>query len=195
MKPISGARELLGADVPAREETLVDRVYRRYWRSLCTYVRRKYGAGPPDPEEVAQAAFVRFASLERPADIHDPQAFLMRCATNIVLDHRRHEGVRSGAHADLLRAAQEEQAADFSPECLLLARERLALLESVIARMPPLRRRVFLLVRAEGMKSAEVARLCGIAERTVYQHVFRAMKDCEAAFAAAEKEWGKSYGA
>lgn len=168
------------------EGAYVADVYRRYCRSLCAYVARKYSGGGHDPEEVVQAAFMRFASLAHPREIANPRAWLARCAANIVLSQYRHEKVCACAHADLGRAAREEQLSDFSPERVLLGRERLALLEQVVAAMPPMRRRVFLLVRAEGMRCAEVAGLVGITERAVYQHVFRAVKDIETALEASE---------
>lgn len=133
---------------------------------------------------------MRFASLDHPRPIANPRAWLARCAANIVLSQYRHEKVCACAHSDLGRAAREEQLSDFSPERVLLGRERLALLERVVAAMPPMRRRVFLLVRAEGMRCAEVAALVGITERAVYQHVFRAVKDIEVALEASEAECG-----
>jgi RNA polymerase sigma-70 factor (ECF subfamily) len=169
---------------------MVESAYRQHWSDVCRYVRHRFGAGPPDPEEVAQGAFARLASVQHEVSIENPRAFLYRCAQNIVADHHRRARVRGQVHEDMRRSAQEEGLSDFSPERVLLGKERLALLEETLARMPAMRRRIFLLVRAEGMRPKDVAHQFGMAERSVYQHVSRAMRECEAAFAAAEREAG-----
>jgi RNA polymerase sigma-70 factor (ECF subfamily) len=167
---------------------MVERAYRQYFNEVCRYVRRHFGAGPPEPEEVAQAAFAKLAGAQIDTPIANPRAFLYRCAHNIVADHRRRTGVRLAVHEDMHRAAQEEGLSDFSPERVLLGKERLTLLEHILAGMPSTRRRIFLLVRAEGLTVQEVAKQFGMSERAIYRHISRAVLECEAAFEAAERD-------
>jgi RNA polymerase sigma factor (sigma-70 family) len=166
---------------------MVERAYRQYWNEVCRYVRRQLGAGPPEPEEVAQAAFAKLTVAQCDTRIENPRAFLYRCAHNIVADHRRRNGVRLAVHEDMRRAAHEEGLSEFSPERVLLGKERLALLEKTLAGMPSTRRRIFLLVRAEGLTVKEVAQQFGMSQRAIYRHISRAVLECEAAFEAAER--------
>lgn len=66
-----------------------EQAYRQYWSKLCKYVNTKFGPGPPDPEDVAQLAFTRYAALENPAEVKNPRAYLYSTARNIVFDHYR----------------------------------------------------------------------------------------------------------
>jgi DNA-directed RNA polymerase specialized sigma24 family protein len=76
----------------------LDRIYRQHWDEICRYVRRSFGAGPPDPEDVAQAAFARFAALDVEVQVANPRAFLFRTAHNIAIDARRSGSGRSCDH-------------------------------------------------------------------------------------------------
>lgn len=62
-------------------------LYERYRRELVAFVRMKVG-GPPEPEDVAQQAFVNYAALDDPAAVRNPRAFLYRTAANIVTNQR-----------------------------------------------------------------------------------------------------------
>lgn len=73
-KVVLGAREY-GVDSKAFEQ-----IYRQYWSELCNYVLKTFGAGPPDPEDVAQAAFAKFAALENTDNIENKRAYLYSTA-------------------------------------------------------------------------------------------------------------------
>src|SRR5687768_9311657 len=64
-------------------------LYAEHWAELCAYLRRTFGPGPPEPEDVAQATFIRFAQLERHDAIENPRAFLQRMAHNIAVSELR----------------------------------------------------------------------------------------------------------
>src|SRR5689334_18562274 len=69
-------------------------LYTEHWAELCAYLKRTFGAGPPDPEDIAQAAFVRFARIEHQEKIENPGAYLQRIAHNIAVSELR----KSRAH-------------------------------------------------------------------------------------------------
>lgn len=163
-----------------RSESL-DRLYRELWSDVCRFVQRKFGAGPPEPEEVAQAAFERLSSVESLADIQNPRGLLFTIATNIVRDQHRRGNVRATVHRDIAYFNQDLGLSDSSPECVLEAKERLAAFKVALARMPEVRRRVFLFVRIEGLSVTDAARQFAMSEGAVYKHVSRAMHDCLAA--------------
>lgn len=61
---------------------LIEGLYRDHFKDLCRNIHKSFGGGPPEPEEVVQAAFTKFASLENPERIAEPRSFLFITARN-----------------------------------------------------------------------------------------------------------------
>ncbi|MDT9600615.1 RNA polymerase sigma factor [Sphingosinicella rhizophila] len=134
---------------------LTDDLYRRYWEEICRYVRRSFGAGPPDPEDVAQIAFTKFAALSRPRDILNPRAFLYRTAHNAAADWHRQSARAEAAKKDPALANQRHE---FTPEDILMSRDGLLRLDAALAKLKPRQRTALLLHRVDGLSFAEIAR-------------------------------------
>lgn len=164
----------------------LDTQYRRHWLSIRRYIVRRFGNGPPDPDDAVQAAFERFARLEDRSAILDAGAFLRRSAHNFVLDHHRAEKVRS-QHASL-EAGLETGADDLDPERVLSSRERFAILEQAIATMDEKRRDVLIMSRIHGLSSAEIARRLHCSPTLVKMRLAEAVILCQRALRAAEGE-------
>lgn len=158
-------------------------LYRSYWKDLCKQLRRAFGAGPPEPEDVAQAAFARFAEIGDPARIRNPRALLLVTARNIVLDHKR----RNGRHmeyartvqADLIDAPQEA----ISPERALIEMERLELVRHAIDKLPHKQKVVLSLHRHRGLTYQQIVSETGWS----YGDVYRQMEAALATLASALK--------
>jgi RNA polymerase sigma-70 factor (ECF subfamily) len=174
------------APPPPEREASLELLYRTYWHDLRRYIANRFGAGPPEPEEVAQAAFAKLAAVDDISAISDPRGYLFTIACNLVIDDRRRLGHRAAVHRDIQHIA--DPVSDSSPERVLLGKERLEIFKGALRTMPKLRRRIFLLVRAEGCSPSEVARRFGMSEDAVYKHVQRAVHDCASAFAKAERQ-------
>src|SRR5262249_26244383 len=144
----------------------------------CRYVRRSVGVGPPEPEDVTQAAFMKFAAIEDRAEIQNPRAFLYATARNIVLDHRRHAVTANSYAKDVEQRIEQENRCESSPERVLLDRERLERLLAYLDKMPEERRQAVLLYRVEGMSVEEIAAIFGISESTARKRIVRAIADC-----------------
>ncbi|WP_264622987.1 sigma-70 family RNA polymerase sigma factor [Kerstersia gyiorum] len=74
-------------------------------------------------------------------------------------------------------AAQPEAEAP-SPESILLVREALMRIDAMLGAMPERTRTIFLMVRVDGMRHAEIAERLGMAETSVKRHVQRAYLAC-----------------
>ncbi|HEX6860481.1 MAG TPA: sigma-70 family RNA polymerase sigma factor [Caulobacteraceae bacterium] len=134
-------------------------LYRRHWAELTAYARRTFGAGPPEPEDIVQAAFARFAALPDNTTVANPRAFLFRTAHNIALDARRSQARHGAASLDPQFPGEGH---DFSPEDVLVSREELARLEAAIAGLRPRQRTALLLHRLDGLSFAEIGRRMGV---------------------------------
>ncbi len=168
--------------LPRRREGL-DELYTRHWTELVQYLKKRFGAGRPDPEDVAQEAFIRFAALEDRRDIDNPRAYLYRTAHNVLVDEHRRLAVRA---ADARRADRAPQSDDRTPERVLVGQERLDLMSATLHAMPAARRRSFLLNRLHGHSCAAIARMTGYSESAVKKHIDLALTDLDAALTAAE---------
>jgi RNA polymerase sigma factor (sigma-70 family) len=163
------------AAVPGDDKRLAD-LYRQYWGELYAYLRRTFGPGPPEPEDVAQSAFAQFAARSDWRSLEHPRAFLYRIAHNLVMDHHRAETVRSRFARD--RAQQGESSDDLHAERVLSAKEQLSIVESVLSVMEPARRTVFVMNRIHELSFAEISRQLKMPETTVKRNVSAALIEC-----------------
>ena len=170
----------------ARDDSWVDRLYRDHFREILGFVMQKVGNGPPDPEDMAQQAFIQIAKHKAPETIKNKRAYLYRSAANAIISFRRREAVeRRFAQHDLGVQKIFGEGDGLSPERVLLDREQIELVVSAIERLPRRRRRLLLLNRVEGLSYAALARRYGISEKNIRVQVSKAL--------AALAEYAPSY--
>jgi len=158
--------------------SFLEQVYKQHWRNLIGYLYTKYGSGPPDPEDVAQATFVKFAKLDDPFSIKNPKAFLYRVARNITVDsQRKRQTHTSYAQSEVLWQA-DSMVDDLTAENVLLEKERLQIFEKTIEKLPTERRKLLIMNRVHNLSYAEIARRTNIPVTTVKRHVALAMANC-----------------
>ena len=156
-----------------------------HYEELRRFVLRRTGSQAL-AEDVVQETWIR-ASTSAGTMPDNPRAYLYRMAGNIAVDHlrrvRRQEGLETAAWDDdplsvsdraLLEIASSEPIADE----VAAAREELAILSTAIRELPEKCRLVFLLYRGEGLTMREVALRLDISEKTVENHLARAMVHC-----------------
>lgn len=173
------AKAALGAlTVGSRgEPQSLDILYHRYWVELRVYVERTFGLGPPEPDDVAQTAFIKFAAYSKDIAVENPRAFLYATARNIVLDHRRRARVID-AHAVDVQHTATESSYEISPERVLLDKERLALFVEALKAMPVHRRRMVLMNRFHNLSCEEIGRRLGVSTSTVQKQVVQGIAEC-----------------
>jgi len=132
-------------------------LYRRHWSELSAYVRKTFGPGPPEPEDIAQAAFLQLSDRGGLDDLANPRAFLYRVVHNLAVQERRREAVR--ARITVLNGALSPARDDLDPERVSLAMDQRRRLEMAFAALDPRTRRMLIMSRQEGLSSAEIGRL------------------------------------
>ncbi|MBU2197013.1 MAG: sigma-70 family RNA polymerase sigma factor [Alphaproteobacteria bacterium] len=164
-------------------EGTFDDLYRSHWNDLCKQLRKAFGSGPPEPEDVAQAAFERLAALEDPGRVRNPKAFLLVTARNIVYDHKR----RSGRHFEYARSVLSEHSGpsldDLSPERLLIEKQRFQNIRAAVESLPYKQKVVLRLHRELGYTYNKIAEETGWS----YGDVYRQMEYALAALSGALK--------
>lgn len=177
MKSLPQKPGALGAGNPValHDTGNFEQLYRIYWQDLCGHLRRMFGAGPPEPEDAVQAAFVRFAALKEPQLVRNPRAFLLVTARNIILDQKR----RSGRHLEYAKAVLAENAGpqldDISPERVLIEKERFAVINEVFRQLPHKQQVILTLRRRYGYTYQQIAKETGWSYGDVYRQMDKAL--------------------
>ena len=167
-----------------QRENGMDVLYARHWGELCHYIKKHFGPGPPDPEDVAQDAFMKFAAINDREAIDNPRAYLFRTAHNVLVDEHRRLALRRVKPADIETRSVSD---DRTPERVLVGQERLEILTRSLRAMPAARRRSFLLNRLQGLSCAAIARMTGYSESAIKKHIDLALRDLEASLSDAEQ--------
>ena len=148
---------------------------------LIAYLRKAFGDGPPEPEDVAQQAFARLASRESLSKIKNLKAFLWRTARNLMLTERRNASTRSKYEFEVEQLYFAIRGNAFAPERVLEVKQQLILINDVLREMPERRRLALLWNRVEGLNVAAVARRLGMSRTGAVKHIARAAADIDAA--------------
>ncbi|MEM9740056.1 MAG: sigma factor, partial [Pseudomonadota bacterium] len=102
-----------GCDAP---DDSISFLYAECAEELTAYLRKVYGDGPPEPDDVTQQAFAKLASQENLPRIKNLKAFLWRMARNLVLTERRNAETRSKYEFEVEQLYFAVRGNDFTPE-------------------------------------------------------------------------------
>lgn len=163
--------------------TALSSLYEQGFQELSAYLRKTYGDGPPDAEDVAQEAFRRLAEHSDLSSIGNLKAYLWRTARNLTLTEKRNSAIRSNYDFEIKNLYFALTGTESEPGRVLEAREQLEQISRAIREMPNRRRQAFLLHRLDNMNLAAVGRRLGITRSAVVKHVARAVIDIDAALA------------
>lgn len=164
------------AESPVVQPDHVRHLFDLHWQELCNYLRSKYSDGEFDVEDIAQAAFAKLAAVDDIREIRNPRAFLYATARNIAIDEFRKAKIRLAHKQDVLQSPGEEIFDDFSPENVLLERQRLESMSAAVQKLPKMQRMVLLLHRLDKLSYSQIASKFGLSETTVRRHVANAIE-------------------
>lgn len=144
--------------------------------SLRAYLRRRV-ANRQDVDDYVQEVYARALASAPAGGIVNLRGFLLRLASNLVVDRfRADRSRRSDRHVGLDQAPEPSDAGAMSPEGELAARQQQARLEEELQALSPVARDCFILVRVEGLRPAQAARRLGLSEKAVTRHLERTLK-------------------
>jgi RNA polymerase sigma-70 factor, ECF subfamily len=155
-----------------------DSVFADLYPSLFRYLHRLTGDGDV-AEDIAQEAFVRLLRQELPDD--EVRPWLFTVAMNLVRDRAR----KTERRQRLLTTAPELVTRSPLPDEEMQRTERITAVRAVLDRIPE-RDRQLLLMREEGFKYDEIARVIGVAPASVGTLIARALRKFVAEFEARE---------
>jgi RNA polymerase sigma-70 factor (ECF subfamily) len=147
-----------------------ERNFRALYQPLCLFALR-VTERPEDAEDIVQQAFADIWDKRRTADrIADLKAYLYRTVRNRSLSH--------AAQTNRLQPLDNDPAgADDDDLTEQIERaERDAHLWNAIDRLPPERKRIFLLAKRDGLKYQEIADRLHLSVKTVENQIGKALK-------------------
>lgn len=149
-------------------EALIARWRSRWHRSLFRFLSRRVRS-KVDIEDLAQETYLRLLRARDLGTIHNPQAYLLRAAGNVVIEWRQHQ-----PRPESIVALNDDLVADdASPDLELeacLSQERL---EQVLATASPTMRAVLLLRLRDERSCDEIAKDLELTVRQVRRYLAR----------------------
>jgi RNA polymerase sigma-70 factor (ECF subfamily) len=136
------------------------------------FARRVYNEVEID--DLVQQVFERLLKRGDIVGLENVRGYVFQTASSVFLDHMRHRRTRRVQAHELFDENRHEDV-DFSPEHVLLDRERLAGAVAVLLELPERTRVIFVLRRLEGMKYRDIAARLGISVSAVEKHMERAV--------------------
>jgi RNA polymerase sigma factor (sigma-70 family) len=141
----------------------------QYGRALQRFFSRRMSRG--EEQDLVQEVYARLAYRGDLDQVRDPQRYIFRTASNVLVDWHRHQ------RADMFRPIDmDEEFEDDSalPDRVAIGRDQVDHLIDILARMPDRTQAVFSLYHFEHMSHAQIGEALGIAVRTVEDHMARA---------------------
>jgi RNA polymerase sigma factor (sigma-70 family) len=134
-------------------------------------------ARPDEADDILQELFLKIGKLPT-GPIADPLAYLYRIADNLLLDLRRAQSRRNVREDAWTMARHGAGEIDDQPsaEDLLIARERLGLVQATLSRLPERTVTAFRRFRLDGIGQRQIAAELGISVSAVEKHLQRAYR-------------------
>lgn len=154
------------------ESAALGALFDRFYDAVRGFLARLSGTDDRDLDDLVQATFEQVPRAARRFDGRSQvRTWLLGVANNVARHHVRSE-IRRRRLSEAVAADSRATAADATAQ--VLERERAERLRDAIAELPAKLREVFVLVYLEGVPGADVARLVGAREGTVWKRLHEA---------------------
>lgn len=150
-------------------------------RFYCTSLKMTYSGHMA--EEIVQKVFISlWIKRNQVASAENPEGYLFTMLNNSIYAHFRKLAAEKAMKK---KVGQQSEYVDPSPvEDTLFGRENSKMLETVINRLPPQQRTVFILSRQQGLSRLEIAGQLHISPNTVKNHLREAVRFVRACYEA-----------
>lgn len=151
-------------------------LFRDHNRALVAFLQCRLSS-LSDAQEVAQEAYVRLVTMDRPEQVDSLRAYLFRVASNLAVDRLRARQVRTEHPLDV---PDEDLHLAPIPERHVQATGQLQELYKALRELPAKTARAFVMHVIDGSEISVIARAMKISERMVRYHVAHALAHCRA---------------
>ncbi len=159
---------------PEKTRVFIETLYKKHWSSLCSWLRARYGNGPPDPEDLAQSAFEKVSRLQGLEDMNNPRAYLFTVAARNALDELRGLAVRRKyIHQVMIQYGDVVE--EITPERVCGSREEIKALSEDMKGLSIVQREVVMRSRLLGQTYTEISKQTGWSTSAISRHLQDAM--------------------
>ncbi len=162
-----------------RRQKTIDDLYRDCWGDLTAWLYRRYGVGPPEPEEIAQAAFAKMMEVPDLSLIRNLRAYLFTTAVRCAIDGFRGQG-RAQRFIDNELKAHQEEVGEITPERVFIARQEFSALANRVKALDPKQREVVLRSRIMGQTYDEISQETGWSKSAIGRYLQSALVELAA---------------
>ena len=167
------------ADVAGDEQPFLETLAERYRGALNRFFERR-AARLGDTEDLTQEVFLRLATRGDCASIERLDGYIFQTASNVLTDRARRRITRcADQHVEFEFCPPLVE--EVSPERVLLGREQVAMVRTVLERLPDRVRAAFVLHRFEELGYAEIAKRLGVSVSSIEKYISQALKELTAA--------------
>ena len=157
----------------------IEVLYSKYWKDVCRYLRSKF-TPPPDPEDIAQSAFLKLVDIDLDG-ISNPKSFLLKTANNLVVDYHRSPKNVLATEADMESLESEKNSDVLGPELVSMSRQEAQIVEQALLELPERDRAFVLMNRLENMTYTEIAKQANMSRSGVQKIILQSLEKCLAA--------------
>ncbi|MEI7595325.1 MAG: RNA polymerase sigma-70 factor [Bacteroidota bacterium] len=155
------------------DKTAFEALFKMYYSFLCAYANKIIN-DVDDSEEIVQETFFQIWQKRDNIDIQTSfKSYLFRSVHNSCLNFIKHKNIKQ-KHIDYSLYEQANSSLDFSDA--LDASELQTQIRIAIDKLPTERKKIFLLIRFDSLKYAEVAEKLSISIKTVENQMGSALK-------------------
>jgi len=146
-------------------------------RDLLSAIVNKIVRNPSHVEDILQETYIRTYAASQEKEISSAKSYLSRTARNVALNHIALAGIKlsdsledTDNSALLLNEICLEQQAEEEQRFVHFCR--------AVRKLPPQRRRVFVLKKVYGLSHKEIAARLGITRKTIEKHIAKGILEC-----------------
>lgn len=145
----AGRKDLSSGTSAKAHAKKIDAIYREHAGQLTAWLRRRFGDGPPAPEDIAQEAFEKFCRLPSIDQIENSRAFLYTIASNLAVSGIR-SNVRARSYIDTELSDSDLETEKITPERVLEGKESLFRVQKAFEGLTERQRQIVILSRLYG---------------------------------------------
>ena len=154
-------------ETPQDQPPSLDELYRRYSGRLTAVLRRRFE--PDQAEDLMHEAYVKLGPYQAKGAVRHPQGLLLRIAENLAYNQAR------GARRDRHRMGRLAEVSRCHEPYTEAEQHQALLFKQVVEALPQPFQDTFMLSRYSGMTYSEIARHCGVPEKTVESRMSKAL--------------------
>lgn len=159
---------------PERQLQRLSLLYYQHGKAIVSGLRKAFGDGPPDPEDITQQAFQKLLERQDLTEIDNIKGYLWRTARNLVLKYKRSASVRSKYDYEIENLYFAMEWDETNPERIIEAKDQLVQIEACLQAMPIRRRRCFVLHKVDGLSVVQISEKLIVPKSTVHREIMKA---------------------